>query len=354
MSLTNDAPLEIVDRFVIVGGTQRHPGGSRARRQRGFTSLVQLPNEDLLLTYRLGVGRDRTANGVQMLTRSTDGGQTWDEPIPVFAQPGWDCFGMAGLKLLPDGTVLLFLGRSRTRPGVGLETKAFIGLETFVTRSTDHGHTWSDLSGPLKIFPGITEFFGCAQVPQLEDGRLMLGVIGTPAGYADWASAIIYSSDNCQTFHDLTIIADTPGMDFCDNDLIRLDDGRWLAVIRTDQPPFESYQSYSADDGRTWSPVEPCGFKGQNPTLFRLPSGAIVCAYRDREPGRPGLSCSVTNDGGGTWHFIGQLYRGSHWHCGYANFAHLPDGRLFCSYYTSLVDGNSEVHGLYLREIGQC
>jgi hypothetical protein len=47
---------------------------------------------------------------------------------------------------------------------------------------------------------------------------------------------------------------------------------------------------------------------------------------------------------------MGMLYEGTHWHCGYPDFARLSDGTIFCSYYTSVVKGNSEVQGVYLRE----
>lgn len=341
MPLHTDAPIEIVDRVVIAGGP--------ARRQRGTPTMVQLPNGDLLLGYRLGVGRDRMPNGVLMLTRSADEGRTWDEPIPFYAMPGWDCCGLSGLRLLPDGSLILFAARMRLTPVGGMVSK-ISETHTYLSRSIDNGHTWSEFEPEINVFPAITEFWGHGPIMQFADGRLILGVIGTQFEYERWASAVVFSSDDCRSFHDLTIIADTPGYDFCDNDFIRLDDGRLLAVIRTEQPPFEMYQSYSADDGRTWTPVQPCGFKAGGPALWRLRSGAILCVYRDREPGRPGVACSVTEDDGQTWRYLGQLYEGTHWHCGYPDIVQLPDGRLFCSYYTSLDDGNSEVQGVYLRD----
>src|SRR2546425_1001614 len=40
----------------------------------------------------------------------------------------------------------------------------------------------------------------------------------------------------------------------------------------------------------------------------RARSGAVVCAYRDEDLDRRGVSCSITEDGGRSWRFIGQLY----------------------------------------------
>ncbi|MBI2193846.1 MAG: exo-alpha-sialidase [Planctomycetes bacterium] len=341
MALLRDAPLEMLDRVVIAG--------SPARRQRGSTSMLQFPSGELLLLYRLAVGVNRSSNGAVMITRSKDG-NTWEEAVPIYAQPGWDCGGMSGFRLLPDQSVVLFLARMRVTPVSGMISK-ITETHTYQTRSADGGHTWTELSEEIRVFPAITEFWGHGPVMKLDDGRLLLGVIGTQFEYERWASAVVTSTDNGRSFHDLRIIADRPGPDFCDNEIIRLADGRLLAIIRTEQPPFDAYQSYSSDDGWTWSPVQPTGFKAGGMTLLRLRSGLILCAHRDREPGRPGVAFYITEDSGGHWRYIGQVYAGTHWYCGYVDFATFPDGRIFCTYFTSLENGNSEVHGVWLKDL---
>ena len=50
------------------------------------------------------------------------------------------------------------------------------------------------------------------------------------------------------------------------------------------------------------------GFLGANIKLLRLRSGAILCAYRDEDPQRRGVSVSISDDGGEQWRFAGQLY----------------------------------------------
>lgn len=341
MPLLRDAPVQMLDRVVIAG--------SQARRQRGSCSMLQLPDGELLLLYRLAVGRDRSPNGATMITRSRDG-RNWEEPVPVFAIPGWDCCGMSGFRLLPDRSILLFLSQMKLTPVKGMVSK-ISATRTFLTRSTDGGHSWTELSDELKIFPAITEFWGHGPVMRLDDGRLLFGVIGTQFEYERWASAVVYSRDNGQTFQDLRIIANESGPDYCDNDILRLDDGRLLALIRTEQPPFDCFESYSEDDGWTWSPIRPAGFKAGGMTLLRLRSGMILCAHRDREPGRPGVAFYVTEDNGERWRYVGQVYEGTHWYCGYVDFAHMADGTLFCTYFTSLQDGNSEVQGVFLRDL---
>ena len=102
--------------------------------------------------------------------------------------------------------------------------------------------------------------------------------------------------------------------------------------------------------GKTWTPYEQVNFEGQCPCLVQLRSGAVLCAYRDMEPGRPGMSVSVSDDAGTTWRWVGQLYSGPNGDCAYPVIVRLADDRLFCVYYTSFVDGDCEVRGIWLSD----
>ena len=91
---------------------------------------------------------------------------------------------------------------------------------------------------------------------------------------------------------------------FNETDILRLRDGRFLAVLREGTRPYWSHKSYSADEGKTWTPYEQVNFKGDCPCLVQLRSGAILCAYRDLEGAGPdraggsrsGMSVSVSDD----------------------------------------------------------
>ena len=112
-----------------------------------------------------------------------------------------------------------------------------------------------------------------------------------------------------------------------------------VAVLREGTPPHWSHRSYLADDGKTWTPYEQVNFKGQCPCLVQLRSGAVLCVYRDLEPGRPGMS--VSEDGGATWHWVGQIYSGAN---GTATALGGPDilGRER--------DGDCEIRGVWLSD----
>ena len=89
-------------------------------------------------------------------------------------------------------------------------------------------------------------------------------------------------------------------------DIVRVDDGRFVAVARV-FGGHESVVAHSSDDGRTWSEPRPTGFVGANIKLHRLRFGAVLCAYRDEHGSRTGVACSISADAGETWRSIGWL-----------------------------------------------
>ena len=154
----------------------------------------------------------------------------------------------------------------------------------------------------------------------------------------------------------LLIIAQADGLDYSDIDVTRLDDGRFLAVIREHQTR-QSVWSTSADEGATWSAIRPTAFKGSNIKLFRLRSGAVLCAYRDEDPAQRGVSLSLTRDGGESWSSLGQLYAegpeaqhepGSV--CGYPDLVSLGEDEIGAVLHTYPTADGIQLHWLRLRD----
>ena len=133
---------------------------------------------------------------------------------------------------------------------------------------------------------------------------------------------------------------------------VRLGDGRLLAVARANGRRW-LYRSWSADDGLTWSELEPTAMPGQSPALLALESGAILCAYRERTADAFGLGCAVSRDGGATWQILGSLYAGASADCAYPSLVQLPGRKVCCVFYTSpqqTADGpNTEIRGLVIQ-----
>jgi hypothetical protein len=313
---------------------------SAAVRQHLAASLARLDSGRLLLTFRAGTGPRRRNDGAILLAASDDGGETWEEPRPLYAYPGWDCFPMGGLVRFADDRLWLVLGRLRFDAALGGD-EPIDGWHTAAIESRDGGRTWSEPGPEIRLFPCWTELYGASNPHRLADGRYLFAAIGTLGRDRGWQAGVAFldlppGGPPGTGFSPPVPVARAPDRNFADTDVVRLADGRLLAVIR-EMVTRQAFSAHSADEGRTWSPPRPTGFLGANIKLLRLRSGAILCAYRDEHPARRGVACSVSDDGGERWRPLGHLYRappgvphrpGSL--CGYPDLLPAADGEIVC------------------------
>ncbi|MBM4409174.1 MAG: exo-alpha-sialidase [Chloroflexi bacterium] len=345
--LPASSPFEVVDARVLFR--------PRPLRRHMVPSLLAMPGGRLLLAFTEGSTPENANDGAIMLSDSGDGGRTWSPPRPVVATPGWFSLVFGGLVRLFDGRLRLGYGQiqvDRSLPGREPMTGWF-GSATF---SADGGETWSAPEPEIRLFPTWTEFFGGSSPHPLADGRLLWTVSGTLERDREWQAGVTFSGPDARAFEPVTLVAAAPDRDYSDVDTVRLADGRFLAVVR-EHLTLQSVQAWSADEGRTWSPHRPTPFQGSNVRLWTLRSGAVMCAYRDEVPGRYGVSLSVTDDGGESWRFAGQLYaagpEASHVPgsvCGYPTFAPLGDDLIAAALHSYPTPTGSDLHYLVLRE----
>ena len=344
-----DAPIELVDARVLFR--------PRPVRRHMVPALLGHPDGRLLMAFTEGSTPEHANDGALMLTESSDGGATWSPPRPIVQTPDWFSLVFGGLVALPDGELRLGYGQiqlDRSLPG----TEPMTGWFGSATFSSDGGATWSAPEPELRLFPTWTEFFGGSSPHQLADGRLLWTVSGTLERDRQWQAGVTISGPYARSFAPVTLVAAAPDRDYSDIDALRLADGRFLAVVR-EHLTLQSVQAWSADEGRSWTAPRPTPFKGSNVRLWRLRSGAVLCAYRDEEPGRRGVSVSITSDGGEAWRFAGQLYAAgddpSHLPgsvCGYPTFAAVPgsDDLVAAALHTYPTPAGSDLHLLVLRD----
>ena len=116
---------------------------------------------------------------------------------------------------------------------------------------------------------------------------------------------VLRSTDKGESW-ELTPIGEDPSgrLDFNENELLELPDGRILAMMRSYEVPgrFNAFmqQCFSEDGGRTWSPPEPTPIWGYPPHLTLLDSGAIHCVYAHRRYPY-GVRACLSHDNGATW-----------------------------------------------------
>jgi hypothetical protein len=292
-----DGPIRALDSRQILCGGLPH--------MHGMGSLARLSTGRLLLTFTRVPGNQRCNNGTLMISRSDDDGFNWERAEILDACPEWDCVNMGGLMTFLNDCVVLAHGRLKIDPRLsGDEPCTDWCLATKM--SEDHGCTWGRSNTDIQLFPEWTELYGASNPHQLSDGRCMLAAIGTSGRDVGWQAGVTFTSDSGLTFTRPTVVAAKPGVGFGDMDIVRLTDGRFLAVARV-FGGHNSVAAHSIDEGRTWSRPRPISFAGANIKLYRLRSGAVLSAYRDERGNRTGVACSVSDDGGDSWDRVGWL-----------------------------------------------
>ena len=130
--LLPDAPLAVESGQVLFRGS--------SIRRRGFPSLVRLPSGRLLLAFMMGTGPASANDTAVMLSHSDDDGTTWDDPFPIFANPGWQSLPMGGIAQIDGDRLRLIVGRIKSDPSLpGDEpiTDWFTGRDRFDRRRPD-------------------------------------------------------------------------------------------------------------------------------------------------------------------------------------------------------------------------
>jgi BNR repeat-like domain len=346
-------PLEVVGRVVVAGAANGEP-----RCHRAWPGAEVAANGDLVVAYKEGSTHHRVDDEVVFVTRSADGGRTWERRA-VAGLPGRGYWTAHGLTRLSSGDLLLRINFGRHGQSTA-ENPRGRWSRTVMTRSSDHGRQWQEL-GPVADLPELDPrmhlSYGRAQ--ELGDGRLIAPFYGNPRGEPDPSArsvVVAYSADGGLTWRDSALVHEhrkDPSLCASETDLLRLPDGRLMAMSRANAR-LSLYRAYSEDEGRTWSPLQPTGLPGQSPAVMMLPSGAILCLYRDVTPEQLGVGVGISRDLGQSWEAVGHVYRGPNKDCAYPSPVLLADGTIFTPYYTSAepqrVTGSCEIHGVLLRE----
>lgn len=285
-----------------------------------------LANGDLLAVFNEERFPFHHDSGQALLSRSRDGGCTWDRPQVVLpwsdTEGNWDC----GICELADGTLIAnltitgFFKRGIRPEGVSwssypvtrewgdwswaYKTQAWLG--TYVLRSTDGGATWSKPI-PVNIRPmkhgGCR--LGCWQMP---DGHLLMGLYGRIRGYEEEGegettrSALMRSDDGGFNWEYYSTLAYDPAsiIDYEEPALLRLRDGRLVCFLRTHVNPSGDAKNmvivYSDDDGFSWSPPNWTNIWGFPAEAIALADGRYLCVYGYRRPPYGVRGC-ISGDG---------------------------------------------------------
>ena len=231
----------------------------------GYPTTTLLPGgKTILIVYPKGHGK-----GAILHKRSTDGGLTWSGRLPT--PENWaTSLETPTIHWINPRRMILFSGLYPIR----------------MAESTDSGATWSPL---VKVgdFGGIVTM---SSLVHLADGRLLAafhddGRFLRNAGKAD--RFIVYktvSTDNGRTWSAPVEMVSHPQAQLCEPGIVRSPDGKQLAMLmRENSRKFNSFVSFSNDEGATWSEPRqlPGSLTGDRHVGVYAPDGRLFITFRD-------------------------------------------------------------------------
>ena len=303
--------------------------------------------------------------------RSTDGGQTWSDPVLISERLGPNGSLHAPR---PEGGYIVFQQRNEALGQLpsGRIVCAFCELNYHYDRDgktvnnpdQDFNHqnqgvayTWSDDLGKTwiptrRMDSGPVGGPGGGIAPQwrivtLPDGTALMSLYGSfnkdyrgpvqvPAGTGKLA-AVARSTDNGETWGDHSVIfsdASAGLHQLFEETALCLVGDKLLAHMR--RPQSDVVQFESGDGGRSWQGPTPLTQPDQHPGgAFVLQSGNLLATWGNRRPPY-GAAAMLSTDRGATWnyeHRVSLAWDSPYIECGYANGTQAGDGAIVVTYY---------------------
>lgn len=299
------------------------------------TTVLLEDNRTMIAVYPKGHGR-----GAVVMKRSTDGGLTWSERLPVPENWATSLEVPTIHRVVdPQGVkrLIMFSGLYPIRMAV----------------SEDDGLSWTPLK-PIGNFGGIVAM---GDVVSLRDGRYMAlfhddgrFLFGSGKRTNIFRVYKIFSDDGGLTWSDPEIVTERPGVHLCEPGVARSPDGGQLAMLlRENSRTRNSFVVFSEDEGETWSePRElPGALTGDRHVCRYAPDGRLVIVFRDttHETGTKGdFVCWIgayedVVEGREGQYRVRLLDNKKSGDTGYAGLELLPDGTFVTTTYVHLYEG---------------
>lgn len=303
----------------------------------GHPTTVLLEDQKTILSvYPKGHGK-----GAIVMKKSTDGGLTWSDRLPV--PENW-----ATSQEVPT------IHRVVDTKGVK-RLIMFSGLYPIrMAYSLDDGVNWTSLK-PIGDFGGIVAM---ASVERLKNGNYMalfhddgrfLRNSGTVSKFIVYK---IISTDGGLTWSQPVSIAEHPEAHLCEPGLIRSPDRKQIAVLlRENSRKMNSFVIFSDDEGETWTqPGElPGALTGDRHTGKYAPDGRLFITFRDLTHISPtkgdwvgwvGTYNDIVNGREGEYR-VRLMDNKKGTDCAYPGLELLPDGTFFTTTYGHWTEGEA-------------
>lgn len=300
------------------------------------TTVLLEDNKTIIAVYPKGHGR-----GAIVMKKSTDGGLTWSDRLPV--PENW-----ATSQEVPT------LYRVVDAQGVR-RLIMFSGLYPVrMAVSQDDGQTWTPLK-PIGDFGGVVAMSSLVRLKNgdymalfHDDGRFLHNA-GKQTKFQVFKTI---SRDGGLTWGVPIAIAEHATAHLCEPGAVRSPDGRQIAVLlRENSRTYNSFVVFSDDEGQTWTkPVElPGSLTGDRHTARYAPDGRLFITFRDTTHESPtkgdwvgwvGTYDDIVGGREGQYR-VRLMDNHKSADCAYPGLELLPDGTFVTTTYGHWVEGES-------------
>lgn len=233
------------------------------------TTLLLEDGKTILCVYPEGHGK-----GPIVLKRSTDGGLTWSERLPVPAN--W----ATSLETPTLHRTIDKRGKKRVI--------LFSGLYPIrLSVSEDDGATWTPLA-PIGDFGGIVAMGdvirrkdGSYQAFFHDDGRFFAATPSETRAFTVYSTS---SADGGLTWSAPKVVVRHDRAHLCEPGVVRSPDGREIAMLlRENSRKFNSFVCFSRDEGQTWTGLRelPGALTGDRHVAKYAKDGRLLVTFRD-------------------------------------------------------------------------
>lgn len=275
-----------------------------------FPDVIRLDDGRLMAAYYSGRSHTDPAGRIKV-TESSDNGQNWSPPRIVVDGPHDD--RDPKLTQLSDGTILLnyFITNwddpccsSRSQLGTHV-VRSTDGGQTWSNPIWVDTRLSCSQPPPAGGCPGSTGWSAShGSLVELANGDVLAPLYGITATDGRQRATVVRSTDGGLTWDlnsEVTIAVGS--IHYQEPNLTVLASGEIVAGIRTTSNPQVIYLSRSFDNGHTWTTAEPTDIPGSSHHQLLRDDGSLLLTYGDVTPGVPGRPTSgvLIPDAAGDW-----------------------------------------------------
>ncbi len=259
-----------------------------------FPDVVQAGDGRLVLVYREADAHVATRSRL-VLADSHDQGRTWvnrrylDAPLTLSTDGAvWNCPRIVAQR---DGGLTILCDLSQTPPGATAPVpESQRRFRTFIWRSFDHGRSWSTRR-PTRIQGLVPD-----RLLELSGDTWMVGShYHSLRHFGTLTQVATFTHDAGETWTTVSIVAEVPGMQFCEGSVARCPGGQLVCYLRENSiagcPRASAFRltGASLDEpepaGSGHRPVAACGRRGKMLVTYR------DVAWRDPDARRRSVAC---------------------------------------------------------------